>query len=112
MSLAHFSTMNYRILADAVKRTTRNAGLLATPYLPLTLLALRAFIAGTVALPLAHLSSTSGPPGVSLTSTGGARQSPGLPPPDRRGVGGPTEREIRERSKGWEIKRLETPPWR
>jgi hypothetical protein len=84
----------------------------AVPYVPLALLALA--LACGLTLPTSLATTGSRDPGVSLTEPGGAGHSPGHSIADTRGrrTEGPTEREIRERSKPWEIKRLESNGWK
>jgi hypothetical protein len=94
-------------------------GFTGIPYLPLALVALSAAFGLSSASILPAMPSGAPPQvreggtGVSLTAPGGAGHSPGLPVEDtRRRSDGPTDREIRDRARPWELKRLESDPWK
>ncbi len=86
------------------------AAFTSIPYLPLVLITVATGVSTLVQSP--HEDHGSLDPGVSLTAPGGAGPSPGLSDNSGRRLDGPTEREIRERAKPWEIKRLESNGWK
>ena len=83
------------------------------PYLPLALVAASAALGLSSAALSPSMAAGSPDPEVSLTAPGGAGHSPGLYILDtRRRSDGPTDREIRDRAKPWELKRLESDGWK